>query len=333
VHKLPFFFCLAIGAGFVQTGRADDVALASRRVRLTYTAEVRDVPADARQLRLWVPFPSDNEDQQISNIVVRSDVPTSVHRDEEYGNRVLSLEIERPDSRLPRLALQFDVIRRERKNARAAEGRPAPRPAREETVSDRWLARDRLVPIDGKVLDLAQKVTMGSTSRLEEVRAIYDHTVSTLTYDKSGTGWGRGDVLYACDAKRGNCTDFHAVFIGLCRARGVPARFEIGFSIPTDAEAGEIAGYHCWADCYLPGYGWIPVDCSEAQKHPERRDYFFGSQDADRVSFSTGRDIKLAPAQRGERLNYFIYPYAEVDGRPHEKIDRKIRYENLPLKP
>ena len=162
------------------------------------------------------------------------------------------------------------------------------------------------------------------------MRAIYDHTVSTLKYDKSGTGWGRGDIAYACDARRGNCTDFHAVFIGLCRARAIPARFEIGFSLPADKPAGEISGYHCWADCHVAGYGWIPVDCSEAQKHPEQREYFFGAHDENRVAFSTGRDIRLNPPQQGERLNYFVYPYAEVDGKPHEKIDRKIRYENLP---
>jgi len=199
-----------------------------------------------------------------------------------------------------------------------------------EKIDPRWLARDQLVPIDGKVLDLAREVTRDRPEQIEQVRAIYDHTVSTLKYDKSGTGWGRGDIAYACDAKRGNCTDFHAVFIGLCRARGIPARFEIGFSLPADKTSGEISGYHCWADCHVADYGWVPVDCSEAQKHPEKREYLFGALDEDRVAFSIGRDILLNPAQQGERLNYFIDPYAEVDGRPDAKIDRQIRYESLP---
>ena len=78
---------------------------------------------------------------------------------------------------------------------------------------------------EGEVLDLALATTRGRESRFEQVHAIYDHTVSTLKYDKSGKGWGRGDIAYACDAKRGNCTDFHAVFIGLCRRHHVsPAR-------------------------------------------------------------------------------------------------------------
>lgn len=330
MNRLRLALCCAVAIGIGQTARAaDEATRSSRRLRLTSSVELRDLPLGAEKVRLWAPFPPENEEQQISNIVVRSDVPTSINREEEYGNRVLSLEVDRPEGKPVRLELQFDVTRRERKNAKIAAER-APRLKLDEKISERWLVRDRLVPIDGKIRELALEVTRGSGSRLEEVRAIYDYTVSTLKYDKSGTGWGRGDILYACDAKRGNCTDFHAVFIGLCRAREIPARFEIGFSIPTDKPAGEIAGYHCWADCYLPEYGWVPVDCSEAQKHPERREYFFGSQDADRVSFSTGRDIRLAPAQQGERLNYFVFPYAEVDGKPHEKMERKVRYENLP---
>jgi transglutaminase-like putative cysteine protease len=313
-------------AGVVQ---GEDAAPRTRRVRFTYSAEVREVPAGAREVMLWLPFPPNDEWQEISNIVVRSDVPTSVNRAEECGNQVLSLNVQNPGRQPVRVELQFDVARRERHNAAAVARKPVQAPAVDEKISERWLARDKLVPIDGKVLDLAREVTRGHADDLDQIRAIYDHTVSTLKYDKSGTGWGRGDIAYACDAKRGNCTDFHAVFIGLCRAKGIPARFEIGFSLPTDKPAGEISGYHCWADCHVAGYGWIPVDCSEAQKHPERREYFFGAHDEHRVAFSTGRDIRLNPAQRGEPLNYFVYPYAEVDGKPHEKIDRKIRYEDL----
>lgn len=311
--------------------RADDTALRTRSVRFNYAAEVIEIPAGAQNVTLWLPFPPSNDCQQISNIVVRSDVPTSVNREEEYWNQVLTLSVREPVGKPIRVELQFDILRRERRDALVALANPAR--GDEAKIDERWLAPDRLVPIDGKILELALEVTGGRSDRLDQVRAIYDFTVATLKYDKSGKGWGRGDIAYACDARRGNCTDFHAVFIGLCRARGIPARFEIGFSLPTDKPAGEIAGYHCWADCYVKGVGWVPVDCSEAQKHPDQREYFFGAHDEHRVAFSIGRDIRLNPEQKGERLNFFVYPYAEVDGRPHEKIDRKIRYENLETKP
>ncbi|RPI85106.1 MAG: transglutaminase domain-containing protein, partial [Planctomycetaceae bacterium] len=228
-----------------------------------------------------------------------------------------------------RVELSFDVVRTEHLNAAARAAKQPDTTGAKPVLSRRLLESDRLAPIDSKVREIARDLTRNCRTDLERVRAIYDHTVSTLKYDKTGTGWGRGDIHYACDIKKGNCTDFHAVFIGLCRANGIPARFEIGFSLPTDRPQGPIAGYHCWAECYVEGYGWIPVDASEAQKNPERRDYFFAAHDQHRVAFSQGRDIRLVPAQRGEPLNFFVYPYAEVDGRSHEKIERAFAYENL----
>jgi Transglutaminase-like superfamily len=116
--------------------------------------------------------------------------------------------------------------------------------------------------------------------------------------------------------KRGNCTDFHSLFIGMMRAAGIPARFEIGFPLPADQHDGPIPGYHCWAQFYVEPYGWIPVDASEAWKHPDKKDYFFGAHDDNRLQFTVGRDIRLNPAQQSDPLNYFIYPYAELDGKP-----------------
>jgi len=196
----------------------------------------------------------------------------------------------------------------------------------------RWLQPDRLVPIDGKVKQWAHEVVdaAGAKTDLEKVRAIYNHVVSTVRYDKSGQGWGRGDIYYACDARRGNCTDFHAIVIGYSRALGIPARFAIGFPLPADRGAGQISGYHCWAEVFVKGIGWIPIDASEAAKNPARREYFFGAHDENRVEFSIGRDLTLNPKQGGEPLNYFVYPYAEVDGKAFSSVDKTFSYRDVP---
>jgi transglutaminase-like putative cysteine protease len=119
----------------------------------------------------------------------------------------------------------------------------------------------------------------------------------------------------------------------MMRAAGIPARFEIGFPLPGEQKAGEIPGYHCWAQFYLDQVGWIPVDASEAWKKPEKRDYFFGAHDQHRVLFTTGRDIRLAPPQQGEPLNYFIYPYAEVDGKEFTGVETRFSFRDLPAPP
>jgi hypothetical protein len=162
---------------------------------------------------------------------------------------------------------------------------------------------------------------------LEKARAIYDYVFTTMRYDKSGTGWGHGDTLWACDSKRGNCTDFHSVFMSMARSQHIPARFEIGFPLPADKHSAEIPGYHCRAEFYTGQTGWVPIDISEAWKHQEKRDYFFGAHDNSRVQFTMGRDLTLNPKQSGPALNYFVYPYVEVDGKeyPNVSIDFSFR--------
>jgi transglutaminase-like putative cysteine protease len=181
----------------------------------------------------------------------------------------------------------------------------------------------------GKIKELAAEVTGSQSGTVAKAKAAYDYFFTNMRYDKTGSGWGRGDAQWACEPKRGNCTDFHSPFIGVLRADGIPARFDIGFPLPENKDKGEIPGYHCWAEFYEHKTGWIPVDISEAWKAKEKRDYFFGSIDANRVQFSTGRDVTLSPEQDGPALNYFVYPYVEVDGKPYEKLDKQFSFEEV----
>ena len=134
-----------------------------------------------------------------------------------------------------------------------------------------------------------------------------------MTYDKTVPGWGHGDTERACDIKKGNCTDFHSLFLSLARAKGIPARFVIGF--PLTAPDGQVKGYHCWAEFYVKGKGWIPVDASDASKLNDAtaKQYLFGNLDPNRVQFTVGRDLVLNP-KTAEPLNFFIYPHAEANG-------------------
>jgi transglutaminase-like putative cysteine protease len=120
------------------------------------------------------------------------------------------------------------------------------------------------------------------------------------------------------------------LIIGAARSQGIPARFAIGFSIPEARGAGEIAGYHCWAEMYVKGE-WVPVDSSEAAKalangDTAKKDYYYGHHDENRIEVSRGRHLTLNPSQKAGALNFFVYPYAEVDGKKHEAIDRKFGY-------
>ncbi len=170
-----------------------------------------------------------------------------------------------------------------------------------------------------------------SGSDLELARSAYECVLRHLRYDKSVEGWGRGDAVWACMSGAGNCSDFHSLFLSLVRSRQIPARFEIGFPIPTARGAGQIAGYHCWARFFDEALGWIPVDISEADKHPELAGYYFGNLTCDRVLFSTGRDLVLHPGPRDGPINFLIYPIAERDGQPipADRVRWKITYEDV----
>lgn len=294
-----------------------------RHFIFTYKVKLEGVPHG--EMRLWIPVAPTNGEQTVRLARVSAPVQLEQKKEDEYGNSLLFGKVTSPAKGLE-IELQYEVTRIEKKGNLSGSGIITP-------ASDKELARflepDRLVPLNERVRKLAAAVTAGKTTPLAKARAIYDYTVDNLSYDKSGTGWGRGDINYACDLKRGNCTDFHAMLIGLCRASGIPARFIIGFTIPEEKKEGVIAGYHCWAEFYIEGKGWIPVDASEASKNKARREYYFGNLCENRVEFTMGRDILLKPSQQGEKLNYFIYPYAELDGKPYGKVERSFTFREV----
>jgi len=300
----------------------------NRSLALEYTAIVQEIAAGTWQLDFWMPVPHDDPYQQITNLEVESPKPYQISAD-ALGNRILHLRLDHPQAGKLQVTLRFNAIRREHRQdlLHVAAG------SVELNTRDveRWLKPDRLVPLDEQIRAWAREVVDAAHAKsdLEMARAIYNHVVATVKYDKSGKGWGRGDIYYACENRRGNCTDFHAIFIGYARALGIPARFVIGFPVPADRGSGQIAGYHCWAEFYAKGIGWVPVDASEAAKDPSRREYFFGAHDENRVEFSRGRDLVLNPTQAGEPLNYFVYPYAEADGKPLSAVERTVTYRDL----
>jgi transglutaminase-like putative cysteine protease len=150
-----------------------------------------------------------------------------------------------------------------------------------------------------------------------------------MKYDKTVPGWGRGDTVRACLLGTGNCTDFHSLFISMAHAAEIPARFKIGLTVPAE-EQGEIPGYHCWAEFYEEGRGWRPVDASEAWKHPERKEVYFGNFDTNKFLISVGRDINLVPRQSRPPVNILFYPYVEVDGKEWNGVKTSFQFKNLP---
>jgi transglutaminase-like putative cysteine protease len=310
-------------------------AVASRSFAFTYQVHVPPEKEATGHLLLWIPLPQSDEYQNIQNLRIDSVVPHSQGRESEYDNLFALFKPTTAERQAGfDITLQFQATRFEHKVSLDSESAKLVL-LKSSTPPDlqRYLQPDELIPLNGVIAQLAAQNTAGDTTTLAAARHIYEYVVATMRYDKSGQGWGRGDAVWACTSKRGNCTDFHSLFIGMMRASGIPARFEIGFPLPDSKTDGDIPGYHCWAEFYLSGTGWVPVDASEAWKNPAKHDYFFGAHDVNRVLFTYGRDLHLSPEQQGPPLNYFIYPYAELDGKLFTALQAHFSFHDLPPAP
>ena len=291
------------------------------RYALEYRVRLRELGPAADNVALWVPYPAETRDQRILDAHIDSPWPERLTREDKYGNRMVYAE-GKADAVVRDLVMRFVIERR------PSTGIPASATAADAHLRPvLYQTPDKLIPLTGVIRELAERESRGSETRAAKIRAFYDYVYRTMSYDKSGTGWGRGDAVWACENKRGNCTDFHSLFIGMLRSQGIPARFLIGFPIP-DADEGAIPGYHCWAEFHDEKRGWLPVDASEAKKKG-MADAYFGTIPNDRIEFTAGRDIVLSPPQRGEPLNYFVYPYAEAEGLPVGPPRAEVRFRRM----
>ncbi len=303
----------------------------SRHFELHYEATVTSAPAGSTEVDLWLPVAHDTDFQRVTLTAATAPQGHEVNVEPMLGNKIFHVRV--PASSLPlTVRLDYDVVRDERKTDLSA--------ARNRTIlmpsdRDRYLTGTTLVPVGDSVATMSGFHANGADS-VAVARQAYDHVLGKMRYDKpANSGWGRGSTEWACKEGFGNCTDFHAYFMSLTRTNGVPSRFLMGMPLPSDKTEGEIGGYHCWAEFFVDGRGWIPVDISEADKvadqQPDMVEFYFGGLTVDRVEFTAGRDVKLVPAQKGAALNFFIYPYCEIDGveAPKGAIARKFTFKNL----
>ncbi len=322
--KLPIIGTIIITA--CALGVLAVIEESGRKVELHYAVKVNNIPSSADKVSVWIPIPRSNSIQHLEDMSMSNEIPYIILTDKEYGNRFLFVEMSRDMYKGAEFNLTA-VFRVNRKNY--TKHKPEKEHYQDEDRSlKRFLSSDRLVPVEGKIQEEAYSVTKGVDDPFRQAKILFDHIVETMEYDKSGVGWGRGDALYACDVRTGNCTDFHSLYIGEIRALGIPARFIIGFPLPSKVRSGIIPGYHCWAEFYIEGKGWIPLDASEAKKNSKKKEKYFGNLDENRISFTVGRDIRL-PRAHTEPLNYVIYPHVEVDNETHTDAKIEVSFRNI----
>ena len=306
----------------------EDITLKEKQGKMTFEITIR-TNETAETVRLWVPYPISNDNQKIENVTINGNYKYSgIHGEADYGNMILYAEWSYPQE-YPNLNFSYDIWRSEiiLKNFPEEEGTLP-------VDVEEFLLPTSLGPTDGVVKENADEITEGLTTILGKAIAIYDYLIEHGERDPELNFCGTGDVCELLLSLKGKCVDFSSVFVALARSSGVPARELLGTRIYKD---GDITGaYHCRAEFYLPNYGWVPVDPSDVaklmlkenleindSKIVEARDYYFGGQTETYVDLSTVRDVTLNPEQDADPLNYFMYPYAEVNGEPLDFISQE----------
>lgn len=286
----------------IQGASPDLLGVIEGEDRFEFRYEVT-LPELAASAKMWIPFPQSDRFQNVELTSITAPVEHRMLKEKKYGNRVVYMELSPEDSG-KEVRLVYDVKRQEKK------------PYEENSSPSRYLEPSLLMPVGNRFRILADSIIgqKRSEGAIMQARALYDYVTDNMSYIKAGK-YGTGDAVYACDALTGNCTEFHSLFISLARSAGIPSRFAVGASIPSDRDEGGIDGYHCWAEFHAEGKWW-PVDISEANKYSALATYYFGRHPANRIEFSRGRDLQIEPGPNSGTINFLAYPVMEIEGRP-----------------
>jgi transglutaminase-like putative cysteine protease len=321
-----------------------------------------NVPEGAKKVRVWFALPQEDDPaQRVSDLRIEAPYPHRVERDSE-GSKVLYLETRNPKDKELKVVTTFTV---ERFEVRADVD---PKKVRPITDADRaryakYLRPNKHVEIDDQIRKLADQIVGNETNPVIAARKLYDWTLENVEYwvkdPKNKKASPVGSTTYCLTFRTGNCTDFESLWTSLARAKGIPTQIVYGsFLKPELRGQDQDQSYHCWAEFYAPGLGWLPHDVAVADLYvgeyavnadneklvrlttadgtfgpdPARVNYYFGNLDERRVVWSRNRDLIMSPRQDGEPVNALPKAYVEVDGKEHpEKTGwvRKLTYREL----
>jgi transglutaminase-like putative cysteine protease len=210
-----------------------------------------------------------------------------------------------------------------------------------------FTAPTELIPTDGIVRETATAAVKGARSDVQKARAIYEWVVDNTFRDPKVRGCGWGDIKSMLETRNfgGKCGDLNAMFVGLARSVGVPARDVYGVRVAPSAHGYRSLGVstdniskaqHCRAEFFAQGHGWVPVDPADVRKvvleeppgqlaigDPKvvaARKRLFGSWEMNWLAYNMGHDIQL-PNSSGPKLPYLMYPNGETGGTRLDQLD------------
>jgi len=299
---------------------AQPAAEATRVYRVRQVTKLTQVPLEAGVVRWWISVPDNERHQDVLDLdVVSAPGEWSITRDEDRGNRFLYVEAKSPKAETLEATIEYTL----RRSPVLDQIEPANVPPISE-VQRRWYADElrRDAPhmqVDERIQKIADETCGKEQNPALQARALLQHVLETADHyskDSSKPKCGIGDAVDCLTNGGGCCTDLHSLFIALARARGIPARLQMGYRLNAKNEGKLVdPGYRCWAEYFLPGYGWVSADIVEADAPgglgPAR--WFTGLTER-RVWLNEGREFRLPGSSSTQRVNTMIIGHAEIDG-------------------
>lgn len=325
-------FTMAVAICFVFFGALAQAAQNGKNGTVTYDINL-NTKEGAKTASVYLPYPVSDANQTISDVRITGNYSSEgIYHDQQSGSNYLVAKWDSISAR-PHLELSFHVDSHYKKGGPLKSAEPGlPVDVRP------YLAANDYLPVDNpKVKQLAAEATKGTKDYLARARAVYDWTIANTHRDPNVKGCGLGDAIKTLTEANGGgkCADISSVFVTVARAAGIPARDVFGLRIP--GKDGEITGdFHCWAEFYLPGTGWVQVDPADVRKamlveklNPgdqatkDRTEFFWNGDDLFRIALNRGEHGVNFPGMKGEPVGYFMYPYAEINGEPLDYFDPK----------
>lgn len=339
----------AFAPAFAQARRFEPAPGDWRSFEVTTTATVADVKG---RTRVWLPVPGlDTPWQQtLEHSWTGNADQARLVSDAAKGVRMLYAEFA-PGVALPTVSLTSRV----RTRNRVVDWNTGTRASEDPAVLRRALEATELLPLDGIVRETAKKATAGATTELDKVRAIYAWVIDHSYREPKTRGCGSGDIKTMLETGNlgGKCADLNALFVGLCRASGIPARDIYGLRLAPSAfgykelganSANLKGAQHCRAEVFLKTHGWVAMDPADVLKvmRQETADWIkdvkhpvvapvnaalFGRWEGNWVGWNTGHDVTLPGGAGKQTLPFLMYPNGENDsGRFDELAPDSFKY-------
>jgi hypothetical protein len=319
--RIPTLLLAALAFEFTPTLSAQSpLEPSATTYKIQQTVTLSGIPEGARTVKLWISIPGDDSNQQVLDFAASIPGNWSIVREPDRGNRFLYTEVSAPSA--PTLTATLDFSLRRRSVSVVID--PAKVTPITDTVS-RVFADDLRkdaphMQVTPAITAMAARACGTESNPAIEVNSLLTLVSGTTVHysrDPSKSKYSTGDAEVCMAHGGGTCTDIHSLFIALARSRGIPARLQMGYRLREANDGKRVdPGYRCWAEYFLPGYGWVPTDLVEAEDPKGLGPgLWFSGLNARRLWLNQGREFNLPNrAASDHRVNTMIIGYAEIDG-------------------